>query len=281
MNRDTIKYIAIFTMLLNHIANIFLEQGTLLWEIFVDIGYFTAITMCYFLVEGYGYTHSKEKYGNRLLIFAAISQIPFCLAFTKEGVISFVNMNMIFTLFLCFLILQAMEKMLPGMRKNLCITGLVLASLYSDWGFLAPVFTIWFAEARLEIAGTAVNWEKKHSGKVMPGRKSGTSRQKETVPGEFLHPENRKDRRLALWKVFGKAMALFGIFNFIENSEIMSVGKNLLHSVCSVTGILVSGLCIIYFYNGKRAQKHRDFSKWFFYIFYPAHLLLLGVLRLV
>ena len=122
-------------MLLNHIANIFLEQGTLLWEIFVDIGYFTAITMCYFLVEGYGYTHSKEKYGNRLLIFAAISQIPFCLAFTKEGVISFVNMNMIFTLFLCFLILQAMEKMLPGMRKNLCITGLVLASLYSDWGF--------------------------------------------------------------------------------------------------------------------------------------------------
>ena len=167
------------------------------------------------------------------------------------------------------------------MRKNLCITGLVLASLYSDWGFLAPVFTIWFAEARLEIAGTAVNREKKRSGKVMPGRKSGTSRQKETVPGEFLHPENRKDRRLVLWKVFGKAMALFGIFNFIENSETMSVGENLLHSVCSVTGILVSGLCIIYFYNGKRAQKHRDFSKWFFYIFYPAHLLLLGVLRLV
>lgn len=240
MNRDTIKYIAMFTMLLNHIANIFLEQGTLLWEIFVDIGYFTAITMCYFLVEGYGYTRSKEKYGNRLLIFAAISQIPFCLAFTKEGIISFVNMNMIFTLFLCFLILQAMEKMLPGMRKNLCITGLVLASLYSDWGFLAPVFTIWFANARLE-----------------------------------------KDRQQALWKVFGKAMVLFGIFNFIENSETMAAGENLLHSVCSVTGILVSGLCIIYLYNGKRAERHKDFSKWFFYIFYPAHLLVLGVLRLV
>ena len=280
MNRDTIKYIAMFTMLLNHIANIFLEQGTFLWEIFVDIGYFTAITMCYFLVEGYGYTRSKEKYGNRLLIFAAISQIPFCLAFTKEGIISFVNMNMIFTLFLCFLILQAMEKMLPGMRKNLCITGLVLASLYSDWGFLAPIFTIWFAKARLEIAGAAVVQKKNVAGKAA-GQKNGVSRQNPTVPGEFLHPENRKDRRLALWKVFGKAMALFGAFNFIENSETMSVGENLLHSVCSVTGILVSGICIIYFYNGKRAQKHRNFSKWFFYIFYPAHLLLLGALRLV
>lgn len=49
MNRDEIKYIAMFTMLLNHIANIFLEPGTLLFEIFVDVGYFTAITMCYFL----------------------------------------------------------------------------------------------------------------------------------------------------------------------------------------------------------------------------------------
>ena len=45
MNRDTIKYIAIFTMLLNHIANVFLTPGTLLFEVFVDVGYFTAITM--------------------------------------------------------------------------------------------------------------------------------------------------------------------------------------------------------------------------------------------
>ena len=52
VNRDTIKYIAIFTMFLNHFANIFLEPGTVLCEIFLDIGYFTAITMCYFLVEG-------------------------------------------------------------------------------------------------------------------------------------------------------------------------------------------------------------------------------------
>ncbi len=102
MNRDQIKYAAMFTMLLNHIANIFLEPGTFLFEVMVDVGYFTAITMCYFLVEGYGYTRSKEKYGKRLLLFALISEIPFCLAFTEEGTISFVSMNMLFTLFLCF-----------------------------------------------------------------------------------------------------------------------------------------------------------------------------------
>lgn len=76
MNRDEIKYIAMFTMLLNHIANIFLEPGTLLFEIFVDVGYFTAITMCYFLVEGYGYTRSKEKYGKRRFCLRRFPKSP-------------------------------------------------------------------------------------------------------------------------------------------------------------------------------------------------------------
>ena len=61
LTRDTIKYIAIFTMLLNHIANVLLPENTILWEVFIDIGYFTAITMCYFLVEGFYYTHSRRN----------------------------------------------------------------------------------------------------------------------------------------------------------------------------------------------------------------------------
>lgn len=52
LTRDAIKYLAIFTMLLNHIANVLLPENTILWEVLVDIGYFTAITMCYFLVGG-------------------------------------------------------------------------------------------------------------------------------------------------------------------------------------------------------------------------------------
>lgn len=79
LTRDAIKYLAIFTMLLNHIANVLLPENTILWEVLVDIGYFTAITMCYFLVEGFYYTHSRRKYGERLLIFAGISQVPYTM----------------------------------------------------------------------------------------------------------------------------------------------------------------------------------------------------------
>lgn len=102
LSRDTIKYIAMFTMLLNHIATVFMEPGTWLAELFLNLGYFTAPIMCYFLVEGYEYTRSKRKYGERLLIFALISEVPFCLAFSEGEKLSFVAMNMIFTLFLCF-----------------------------------------------------------------------------------------------------------------------------------------------------------------------------------
>ena len=41
LTRDAIKYLAIFTMLLNHIANVLLPENTILWEVFIDIGYFT------------------------------------------------------------------------------------------------------------------------------------------------------------------------------------------------------------------------------------------------
>ena len=194
MNRDQIKYVAMFTMLLNHIANVFLEPGTFLFEVMVDVGYFTAITMCYFLVEGYCYTRSKEKYGKRLLLFALISEIPFCLAFTEEGTISFVSMNMLFTLFLCFLILYAMEKIPSGTRQTLCILGLVFASAYSDWAFLAPIFTYWFASCGLRDA----------QGKMLPAGGRNADQKSHLAGGQNL------ERKKLLWKVFRKAMLFFG-----------------------------------------------------------------------
>ncbi len=43
MSRDCIKYIAMAAMFCNHFATVFLKGQTLLYEIFIDIGYFNNI----------------------------------------------------------------------------------------------------------------------------------------------------------------------------------------------------------------------------------------------
>lgn len=237
LSRDAIKYIAMFTMLLNHIGNIFLPFGSALWLIFVNIGYFTAITMCYFLVEGYGYTLSKKRYALRLGMFALLSELPYCLAFSTGSSLRFTGMNMMFTLLLCFFIILALDTLQSSALKISAVAGLTLLSLFSDWGVFAPMFTVLFVWAKGD---------------------------KRRVRLSFL-----------------TSMLFFGLYQYIGLSAALSPGKNIINSLAGMTGIAFSGLCIVYLYNGQRAQRGRQFSKWFFYVFYPAHLLILGLIRVL
>lgn len=128
MNRDTIKMLAMATMLVNHIANVFMPAGAPLTDLCLYIGYFTAVTMCYFLVEGYSYTHSKTNYAGRLLGFAVLAQLPYQLAFPDHGMGGSIQFNMLFTLLLCFLVLAAQEKIHNGFLRTVCIVLLIFAS---------------------------------------------------------------------------------------------------------------------------------------------------------
>lgn len=229
LNRDVIKYIAMTAMLLNHIANIFLVPGTLWYEVLVDIGYFTAITMCYFLVEGFRYTHSRKQYALRLFGFGVVSQVPFSMAFAQNDILEFQDFNMMFTLFLCFCILLCIETIRNRFLRGVLIVLLIFGSLFCDWALLAPVFTLLFAWAG----------------------------------------GNRTRQKAA----FGAAALLYGGMAGLGSGQVWeAVG-------CAVP-ILVSAFVILYLYNGRRAARGRTFYKWFFYAFYPAHLLVLGLLRL-
>ncbi len=237
INRDAIKYIAVVAMLANHFAAIFLNSGTLLRMFLLGIGNFTAITMCYFLVEGYGYTHSKKKYMGRLLLFAILSQIPYCMAFTKQEIISFIGFNMLFTLLLCFLICLIVEKVPNIVLKIVLIILILFCSVKCDWGIGAPVFTLLFIWSNNSIL-------KKKIAFIIP-----------TV--------------------------LFGLYNFISCYGKLPIETCILNAVICMIGMGMSGICIIYFYNGKRAEIGRSFSKWFFYIFYPLHLQIFALIRIL
>ena len=141
LNRDIIKYAAVFAMLLNHMAHVFLQEGSLEYEICVAVGYFTAVTMCYFLVEGYQYTRSKKKYGQRILLFAIISQVPY------QAALGIRQLNMLFTLLFCFLILVCLEYIQDSAERSVCVCLLAAATCICDWGGLAAAFTVLFAQA--------------------------------------------------------------------------------------------------------------------------------------
>lgn len=236
LSRDAIKYVAMAAMLLNHIASIFLTPGSWLFEGFLAIGYFTAITMVYFLVEGYFYTHDRKAYFLRLLAFALLSQIPYCLAFTTEGIIQFCGLNMLFTLCLCFGVVYVLDTVKSKAGRMVLVALGVLVSLVCDWALLAPVFTVLFV------------W----------GRRSA--------------------RRTKA--AFALSIGIFGAFNFLGGVGRFSFAVNLLYALLSVAGMGLAAICLVFFYNGRRMEKGQRFSKWFFYLFYPVHLLLLGLLRL-
>lgn len=233
LNRDAIKYIAMLTMLLNHIAHIFLERGTPLYEIFQDIGFFTAPVMCFFLVEGYTYTRSKKEYGLRLLLFAVLSQIPFQLAF------GYSTLNMIYTLLCCFLILVVMEKVSnPLLCRGLSLL-LILATVNGDWPVVAPILTILLAN----------DWG---------------------------------DRKM-LTRGFCLTYLLFALLNvqsYMNGEPGDLTLYAVVHALLSGLGILAAAMATLVLYNGERAKRGKTFSKWFFYVFYPGHLLLLYLIKI-
>ena len=236
LNRDAIKYIAVFTMLLNHISAIFLQPGSLLGESFRVIGYFTAVTMVYFLVEGYRYTHSHKAYFFRLVLFAAISELPFQLAFVGSELYTY-RFNMICNLCLCWCVIHISRTEALLSLRLVLYAGLLFLSFFCDWGPLAPLYTLL-----------------------------------------FLWADGSREKTAAAY-IF--AMILLAVSDFFPYAETMPVEEAILSSCIDMAGVALSAVCILFFYNGKRVKKGRTFSKWFFYIFYPVHLSLLGMIRIL
>ncbi len=235
LSRDAIKYIAVFAMLLNHIANLFFRESTIEYLVFTDIGYLTILIMCFFLVEGYRYTHSVKKYGERLLIFAFLSEIPYRLAFEKDTDFQPGSCNVLFTLLICFCLIHVISAATDGQTKAILIFLLLCAGGFCDWGFLAPVFTILFIWAE------------------------GSAERQKTV--------------------FLLDALLLGADCFVSGAFEGAWMTGLLNAAGGMTAALLAGVLILYCYE-KEKKKHRGkWAKWFFYWFYPVHLMILTAVR--
>lgn len=226
MNRNILKYIAVIAMLCDHIAVAFIGMDKPLGVAMRVFGRLTAPIMCYFLVEGYMHTRSKKKYALRLFAFALISQVPF--SYFATGRFFSEKFNMMFTLFLCFMLLVVVEKVESRVLKF--ILALMIYSLcdYCDWGLVAPLWVMAFAMLR-----------------------------------------NDKKKLTLVY-------ALICLF-WVARATTMAVSDGgMWHEGLWQAGTL-GFIPFIYLYNGESGKRSK-FSKWFFYIFYPTHILILAVI---
>ncbi len=234
LSRTGLKLIAILCMTLNHMAHILMSgrEGTCAYELCIAIGYFTCITMCYLMVEGYQYTSDVRKYMCRLLAFGVIAQYPYWVAFHVP------QLNILFSLSLCLLVLIVRKRVLNTTIRNLFLLMIFLVSAFTDWAIMAPFFTLLF---------------------VMT-----------------------KERAESLWKVYSSAGVVLGLTE-------LSTGTPPGYVFLRVIALMLSGVVIRYAYDGEKEKGQnkgkgqsralRKWLKWFFYIYYPLHLVLLICLR--
>lgn len=218
----TLKIIAIVSMLIDHIGAVIVEQGILgstissnsspNWQT-IDlvmrlIGRIAFPIFCFLLVQGFYHTSNLKKYITRLFLFAALSEIPFDLAFNGK-VLEFGYQNVFFTLLIGILAITAMRHFEQNRLLKIiiafaaCYLAVIIKSDYSDFGVL--VIIVFYLL---------------HDRKII-----------QTIAGVVLF----------LWEITGPI-----------------------------------GMVFVHLYNGTRGIR----LKYFFYIFYPLHLLILyGILR--
>ena len=141
LNRDTLKYIAIFAMLLDHIAWYLLEFSSPTAQAFHIVGRITAPIMCFFLAQGYMYTHALPRYFGRLAVFAALSQVPWYFLHPGKGWLTF---NFLVTMIFSLLAIHAWATIGNRLLRVLAVAACVAATWYCDWHCYAPLWCLCF-----------------------------------------------------------------------------------------------------------------------------------------
>lgn len=228
MNINQIKYLAVISMLCDHIAYAFLPSSSTIYMAMRMFGRIAAPSMCFVLAQGFIHTSNRKKYFIRLFVFALISQLPF--SYFGFGSYTGPIGNVIFTLACAFAIMAVIENInkIGRVPAIVAIVLLLFLSMLSDWLVFAPMFTL----------------------------------------SIYLNKDS-KDRQALGYLIVSLISFAAGTYFAIKNGQIWQ------YQFWQLGTVLV--IPIIYAYNGKPGSK-ASFNKWFFYVFYPAHLMILGIL---
>lgn len=149
-----LKWIALISMTLDHIAVVFCTPDTASWLFLKGIGRCAFPIFAFLLTEGFFHTSDHKKYCLRLLIFALISELPFDLALYQFSFSHYQeHQNIFFTLCLgmiTFYILERLWKTGPFLLVLFAALSIFLAQIlrFDYGGFGILVLLLFYAYHR-------------------------------------------------------------------------------------------------------------------------------------
>ncbi len=84
----SLKLIAVLSMLIDHTGYFLLARGLVSYDLYTAmraVGRLAFPVYAFLLVNGFDKTSDRRRYLSRLVLFAAVSQVPFTLAFSSSN----------------------------------------------------------------------------------------------------------------------------------------------------------------------------------------------------
>jgi len=241
LNKNQIKAIAIVLMALDHLITFY--PASPLYTPIVFFSRLTAPIMAFCAAEGFRYTRNRPRYLLRMAIFAAISWLPFYYFEKGRMPTDFSYQSVLYTLLLGLLAIWLWDA--PALKGQGRAARVLLTLLK-----LALTLGILF----ISNAGDWRYWNVLFC-----------------LAFYFLRDDEPK-----LWAAF-TAVAMLYIMSVCPITKQLIWAPRYGFSPARL-GTLLALPFLKTFYNGERGRR-TPLTTWGFYIFYPAHLLLLGLIN--
>ncbi len=243
LNSNQIKLIAIIAMTIDHIAwLVFPGFAQEPLPVFLHIiGRLTCPIMCYFIAEGYHYTKNINKYTFRLFLFAFISH--FAYVFASQGFVDW-------------------KSFIPFYYGDFLNQTSVMWSL--AWGLvmLRVIYTSKIKGNLLKVVLLALIC-------VV------------SFPADWSCVAALCILAIGMNRGNFKAQMLYMIFFVCTYTAVYAMSLSILYGFIQL-GVVLS-IPILKMYNGKRGEnpKINKAVKWLFYIYYPLHLFIIGLVQYI
>lgn len=250
MTTFSLKLIAIISMLIDHITAVFVPTDSMYYLIGRSIGRLAFPIFAFLIVEGFYHTSNVKNYLKRLGIFALLSEIPFDLAFYNQKIY-----NNAFEW-------SNIKSDLPKMFSDNEVFYTLINRFMAHQNIF---FTLFLGLLAIYLINMA---EKKNMNNMFYTNLINAAI---TIGFSFVAAFLRTD-----YSLLG-ILTIVAFYLFRGSKPLLAIALVILSGGNVIQALSAAAIIPIIFYNGKKGKS----IKYFFYVFYPAHLLILYIIQII